>query len=273
MPDALSLSFVERILTFIFVFFTTLVAGNAVYTLIIRQLQLRAVKFSGYYFLAKLLLYGIYAFGFFYGFTVVLNFNVAEFAASFGLISLAIAFSAQQTIQNYIAGIIIMVDRPFRERDYVEHAGTVCKVIDIGLRRTRMRSLDGRIFIVPNSAFVTGTVINYTEGEYIRCVVPIPISHDSDVEKAMAVIMEACVENHEIVPRVSRKMSALETLLTIPKDMKKLEPKIFIKEINKDRVLLELWFWTDGIRRREVIISHVLKETKKRFEKNGIKFG
>ncbi|MBI4019104.1 MAG: mechanosensitive ion channel [Candidatus Aenigmarchaeota archaeon] len=273
MVEVISLSFIERILTFVFVFFATLVIGNAVHTFIIRELQIRHITFSGYYFVAKILLYGIYALGFFYGFTVVLNFNVAEFAASFGLISLAIAFSAQQTIQNYIAGIIIMVDRPFRERDYVEHAGTVCKVIDIGLRRTRMRSLDGRIFIVPNSAFVTGTVINYTEGEYIRCVTTLPISHDSELEKAMAIIMEACVENHEIVPRVSKKMSALEALLTIPKDMKKLEPKIFIKEINKDRVVLELWFWTDGIRRREIVISRVLEEVKKRFEKNGIKFG
>ncbi|HLD83306.1 MAG TPA: mechanosensitive ion channel family protein [archaeon] len=273
MAEPISLSFVERMLTFVFVFFATLIAGNAVHAFTLRYLKLKKITFSGYYFASKLLLYAIYAAGFSYGFTVVLNFNVAEFAASVGLITLAIAFSAQQTIQNYIAGIIIMVDRPFRERDYVEFNGTVCKVIDIGLRRTRMRSMDGRIFTVPNSAFVTGTVINYTEGEYIRCVVPVGVSYDSDIEKAMALLMEVCAENHEIVPRVARKMSALEALLTVPKDMKKLEPKIFIKDINKDRVLLELWFWMEGIRRREAVVSRVLGEIKKRFEKGGIKFG
>ncbi|MBI4014340.1 MAG: mechanosensitive ion channel [Candidatus Aenigmarchaeota archaeon] len=263
----------ERITLFVFAVLVTAVGGNVAYSLILKYLETRHVKFWGAYLLAKMLLYSTYVVGIGYGITYVLAFNVSELVASLGLLGIVIASGAMPMIQNYYSGFLIILDRPFREKDYVEFNGTVCKVINIGLRRTQMRAVDGRIFIVPNTMFFSSPVINYTQGEYLKTTLEVPIAHDADMEKARAVIMEICVENSNIVPKVSKHMSVLEALLSLPKDIKKLEPKILIKSMDKDRTVLEVWFWIQNINRRDAICSEVLWRVKERFKEEGIKLG
>ena len=255
----------ERITIFVFVILVSAVGGNVMYSLIVKYMEMRKIKFWGAYLLAKMLLYSTYLVGIGYGITYVLSFNVSELVASLGLLGIVIASGSIQMIQNYYSGFLLILDRPFREKDYVEFNGTVCKVLNIGLRRTQLRSVDGRIYIVPNTIFFSNPVINYTQGEYIKTTVDVPIAPDADVEKARAIIMEICIENNNIVPKVSRHMSVLEALLSMPKDMKKLEPKVLIKGVDKDKTMLEVWFWIRNINRRDSIRSDVLWRVKERF--------
>lgn len=263
----------ERITIFVFVILVSAVGGNVMYSLIVKYMEMRKIKFWGAYLLAKMLLYSTYLVGIGYGITYVLSFNVSELVASLGLLGIVIASGSIQMIQNYYSGFLLILDRPFREKDYVEFNGTVCKVLNIGLRRTQLRSVDGRIYIVPNTIFFSNPVINYTQGEYIKTTVDVPIAPDADVEKARAIIMEICIENNNIVPKVSRHMSVLEALLSMPKDMKKLEPKVLIKGVDKDKSVLEVWFWIRNINRRDSIRSEVLWRVKERFKEEGIKLG
>ncbi len=263
----------ERITIFVFVILVSAVGGNVMYSLIVKYMEMRKIKFWGAYLLAKMLLYSTYLVGIGYGITYVLSFNVSELVASLGLLGIVIASGSIQMIQNYYSGFLLILDRPFREKDYVEFNGTVCKVLNIGLRRTQLRSVDGRIYIVPNTIFFSNPVINYTQGEYIKTTVDVPIAPDADVEKARAIIMEICIENNDIVPKVSRHMSVLEALLSMPKDMKKLEPKVLIKGVDKDKSVLEVWFWIRNINRRDSIRSEVLWRVKERFKEEGIKLG
>ena len=263
----------ERITIFVFVILVSAVGGNVMYSLIVKYMEMRKIKFWGAYLLAKMLLYSTYLVGIGYGITYVLSFNVSELVASLGLLGIVIASGSIQMIQNYYSGFLLILDRPFREKDYVEFNGTVCKVLNIGLRRTQLRSVDGRIYIVPNTIFFSNPVINYTQGEYIKTTVDVPIAPDADVEKARAIIMEICIENNNIVPKVSRHMSVLEALLSMPKDMKKLEPKVLIKGVDKDKSVLEVWFWIRNINRRDSIRSDVLWRVKERFKEEGIKLG
>lgn len=222
----------------------------------------------------KFVLYSIYAAGFYYATYNVIKFDIKAFAAAFGIIGLVIAFSSQQTLQNIIAGLIILLDRPIQEGDYVEFTGMLCKVVDISLRKTKMRAADGRLIIAPNSQFVTGNVVSYSKNPFFRLSLSIPVSSESDLEKAKALLYQIAVEHPDVIPkRPLKRKSMIETMLHIPPNIQKFEPKVWVKDINKDRILLELWCWITEIRARERIISELLHDIRKKFAEEGITLG
>ncbi|MCK4899794.1 MAG: mechanosensitive ion channel family protein, partial [Anaerolineales bacterium] len=90
--------------------------------------------------------------------------DVAIFAIIIGLSGLALSLAARDIIADFIAGLIILVSRPFRigERIEIKQVGTWGDVTDIGLRTTSIRTLDNRMVIVPNSIISANEIINYT---------------------------------------------------------------------------------------------------------------
>jgi small-conductance mechanosensitive channel len=90
--------------------------------------------------------------------------DVLAFGAALGLTGLAISLAAKDTISDVIAGMIIMVDQPFRvgDRIQIQDENTWGDVADIGLRTTRIRTRDNRLVIVPNSIIGKNQVVNYT---------------------------------------------------------------------------------------------------------------
>lgn len=90
--------------------------------------------------------------------------DVAIFAIIISLSGLALSLAARDIIADFIAGLIILVSRPFRigERIEIKQVGTWGDVIDIGLRTTNIRTLDNRMVIVPNSIISANEIINYT---------------------------------------------------------------------------------------------------------------
>jgi MscS family membrane protein len=97
---------------------------------------------------------------------VVLNYlgvNITAMIATLGVGSLAIALAAQDTIANVIAGFLIVIDRPFRVGDEIKlPSGEKVVVLRIGNRRSKFRSEDGSIVIVPNLDLSKSKIVNYT---------------------------------------------------------------------------------------------------------------
>ena len=93
-----------------------------------------------------------------------LGFNISALLTAIGIGGLAISLAAQDTIANMISGVIILIDQPFRVGDRIEiqELNTWGDVVSIGLRSTRIRTLDNRMVIVPNSSISNNQVVNYT---------------------------------------------------------------------------------------------------------------
>jgi MscS family membrane protein len=93
-----------------------------------------------------------------------LGVNISALIATLGVGSLAIALAAQDTIANIIAGFLIMVDRPFNMGDEIKlPSGEKVKVLEIGIRRSKFRSLEDKaIIIVPNLDLSKSRITNYT---------------------------------------------------------------------------------------------------------------
>jgi MscS family membrane protein len=92
----------------------------------------------------------------------VVGINVVALLAGFGLGGLAVAFAAQKTLENLFGAVAIAGDRPFRVGDFVQIGDIVGTIEDIGLRSTKVRTLQRTIVTMPNGAVVGGNIINYT---------------------------------------------------------------------------------------------------------------
>ncbi|NJL57451.1 mechanosensitive ion channel, partial [bacterium] len=99
--------------------------------------------------------------------------DVFGLIASLGIGGLAIAFAAQKTLEQFLGGIVIYLDKPFSIDDYVGLPdGTFGKVESIGLRSTRIRSSGkGTLIVVPNNALTQMTIENFTGGKKVMAIV------------------------------------------------------------------------------------------------------
>ena len=177
-------------------------------------------------------------------------------------------------LQNFFAGLVISVERPFKEEDIVEIDGIIGIVKDITLIKTVIRSLDGKLLIVPNMRFVTGNVANYSKGEFIRIDLGIMIRNDANYRKAIEIINKILHENPNILPNVpKRELSIIEKFFVMPKNPKVLEPLIFIKNADKDKITLQVWFWIWDILKNEKIVSDFYEKLMLEFKNDRVYFG
>ena len=129
-------------------------------------------------------------------FSILLSYfgvNVTAIAAALGLGGLAVSLAARDTIADVIAGLIILVDRPFRIGDRIEIKGlnTWGDVVDIGLRTTSIRTRDNRMVIVPNSTIGNNEIVNYTypDPQY-RIQTHISIAYGTPIKEIQEVVLE-----------------------------------------------------------------------------------
>ena len=130
-----------------------------------------------------------------------LGISIAPLLGGAGVMGLALSFAAKDTLSNLIAGVLLIMDRPFKVGDRIElwnaprETGTWGDVIEIGLRATKIRNPDNLVVVVPNNEIMRRDIINYTmSGDDIRLRIPFSCAYESDIERAKALLIEAARE-------------------------------------------------------------------------------
>jgi small-conductance mechanosensitive channel len=187
----------------------------------------------------------------------VLGLNIMPFVAGAGVAGIAIGFAAKDTLSNLIAGVLLIIDRPFEVGDRIEvwsapaNSATWGDVLNIGLRATKIRTTDNIVIVIPNNEIMRRDIINYTTiTEEIRVRIPIGVSYDADIEKAKEVISAISLE--------------LDWVLRDP------PPKVVVKSFGDSAVNLEARVWIKDARKRMDTISSVSDKVKERFTEHGI---
>ncbi len=131
-----------------------------------------------------------------------LNYDVKSILAGLGIGGLAFALAGKDIIANFFGSITIFADRPFQVGDRVIVEGFDGPVESIGLRSTRIRTLDGTLVTVPNSKMANTSINNIQKRPYIRCLTSIGVTYDTGFEKMKKAL--------EILRNIMKKSSGLE---------------------------------------------------------------
>jgi small-conductance mechanosensitive channel len=117
--------------------------------------------------------------------------GAAELIQVLGVGSVAIGFAFRDILQNFLAGLLILLRRPFSEGDWIEFDGYEGVIKEISTRSTWIRTFDGRDVSIPNGEIFTNPVTIMTREPNIRTDYEFGISYDADIGQAKKVILDA----------------------------------------------------------------------------------
>ncbi|MCY3548454.1 MAG: mechanosensitive ion channel family protein [Gemmatimonadetes bacterium] len=186
-----------------------------------------------------------------------LGLEIAPLLAGAGVAGLALSLAAKDTLSNLIAGVLLIMDRPFQVGDRIElwnaprETGTWGDVIEIGLRATKIRNPDNLVVVVPNNEIMRRDIINYTmSGEDIRLRIPFSCAYESDIERAKVLLKEAAGEVQGV----------------------KLEPApiVIVRGFGPSEVNLQLRVWIQEARNRRRIADEITEKAMVKFSDAGI---
>tara|TARA_R110001592_G_C13181511_1_gene750956 strand:+ start:795 stop:2966 length:2172 start_codon:yes stop_codon:yes gene_type:complete len=119
------------------------------------------------------------------------HFPLTAFTFLGGALAIGVGFGSQNVMNNFISGLILMLERPVRAQDVVEIDGAHGVIQKIGPRSTQIRSTDGRHIVVPNSFFLESNVVNWTlSDELMRSKVSVGVSYGSPTRQVKELIEE-----------------------------------------------------------------------------------
>jgi MscS family membrane protein len=117
--------------------------------------------------------------------TIVTNFgyDITAVLGGLGIAGLAVAMAAQDTLGNVIGSAAIITDRPFETEDTIKVNGYIGKVEEIGMRSTRIRTLDGTLVAIPNSTIAKSEIENFTKSNKRRVQVKLGLEYGTSAKK------------------------------------------------------------------------------------------
>jgi small-conductance mechanosensitive channel len=113
--------------------------------------------------------------------------------------TLAIGFAMQDVLKNFVSGVFIFTDEPFRIGDWIEWDDNAGVVEDISLRVTRVRTFDNELLTVPNSHLTENVVKNPVAKDRLRLKFVFGIGYEDDIDAATEIILEEAEDNPEIM--------------------------------------------------------------------------
>lgn len=180
--------------------------------------------------------------------------DVLGAVAALGIVGIAVGFAAQETLSNFISGITLLVERPFRIGDWVEVSGKVGRVAQITLRTTRVVDRNNVLISIPNASIASSDIVNLTAGGPLRVRVDVGIAYKESARQARDVILPV--------------MKGHDKVLGGPG----LDPSVLMDALGDSSVDLRLLYWIapHDIATQPRISAEILEGCKEALDEAGI---
>ncbi|ABR55174.1 MscS Mechanosensitive ion channel [Methanococcus vannielii SB] len=131
-----------------------------------------------------------------------IGYNISALLTGLGIGGLAVALAAKDTIENFIAGILIIIDRPFTLGDWIKWGNQEGIIEEVGIRSTRIRSFGDTLITVPNARIIQAEIENFSARRKRQVKTTIGLTYDTPVEKvelAKEIIKDILTEHHGVL--------------------------------------------------------------------------
>lgn len=140
-----------------------------------------------------------------------------------GIIGLAIGFAVRDTVENFIASIMLSIRQPFRPNDQVEIEGDIGKVIRLTSRATILLSFDGNHIRIPNATVFKSRIVNYSRNDERRFLISLGVAYETDLLHAQDL--------------------ALQIVASLPFVIDEPAPAVWIEDLGDSAVILNVAGW------------------------------
>lgn len=191
----------------------------------------------------------------FVGFIVILQtagIDLSSITVLFGALGVGIGFGLQNITNNFVSGLIILIERPIKVGDRIEVTGISGDVVKISMRATTIRTNDNISIIIPNSEFVSSTVINWSHTDRdIRFNFPVGVAYKEDPQNIKKLLLQVAAGNDGV--------------------LKQPPPDVLLSEYADSAMIFTLRVWTrEYTDRPGVLKSQLYYEVYKKFKENGV---
>lgn len=152
-----------------------------------------------------------------------LGVSPASVLAVLGAAGLAIGLALKDSLSNIASGVMLIMQRPFRVGDYVQAAGIEGTVDQIRVFQTRLRTIDNRTVVLPNSLITTAPIVNFTANPRRRIDIAVGVGYGDDLQAARQTLLDAAAAH--------------------PKVLKDPAPEVLVTGLGESSVNLELRVW------------------------------
>ena len=129
-----------------------------------------------------------------------LNIPITIFTVIGGAVAIGVGFGSQNIVNNFMSGLIIMMERPIRVGDLIQIDELHGTIEDIGARATRIKSFRNTHIVVPNSTFLESNVLNWTlSDDVVRSIVNVGVNYGSNTRLVEEVLIEAAMAQTSVL--------------------------------------------------------------------------
>ncbi len=185
--QALLLSYAVNIVAAIAIIIVGMIVARIVSNTVNRLMLARKIDATVADFLSALVRYAVIAFTLIAALGRV-GVQTASVIAVLGAAGLAVGLALQGSLSNLAAGVLLVMFRPFRAGEYVDLGGVAGTVLSVQIFSTTMRTVDGKIVVIPNGKIIAGNIINFSREPARRNEFIIGVSYDADIDQVKKIL-------------------------------------------------------------------------------------